>query len=170
MDWFTSRSGSNKQKYEGNYKFHIVVNQERIDSSSTVSITTFTDSSQRAVVPCHYLWFIIKNGVPQEVNDFKGSSFICETAHVGYLLQAHIMSNDPEYSGKAIVTLGPVELDVSLKTDILAALSQGYSNQAVYLIGPEQEERECTIQIFEDKIKILHAFSDLSYTFDYSIL
>jgi hypothetical protein len=36
------------------------------------------------------------------------------------------------------VTLGPVELDVTLKTEILGALSQGYNNQAVYLLNGEQ--------------------------------
>jgi hypothetical protein len=140
-----------------------------VDSSSTLSITAFTDKSQRAAIPCNYRWFIIKNGVPQEVADYKGSSFICDTTHIGYFIQAHIISNDPEYPGKAIATLGPVELDVSLKTEILNSLAQGYSNQAVYLIN-ENEERECTIQVYEEKVKIMHAFSDLNYIFDYSII
>ena len=52
--------------------------------------------------------------------------------HRRYLL---IQSNDSHYTGKAIVTLGPVELDVALKADILGALSQGYSNMSVYLTG-----------------------------------
>lgn len=36
-----------------------------------------------------------------------------------------MQSNDADFNGKAIVTFGPVELDVSLKTGILNALSMG---------------------------------------------
>lgn len=42
-------------------------------------------------MPCNYVWFVIKNGMPQEVMDFRGSSFICETSHIGYYLQAHVI-------------------------------------------------------------------------------
>jgi hypothetical protein len=66
------------------------LSSESVDSSATVNITAYTDKKQQAVVPCSYQWFIIKNGVPQEVPDFRGSSFICETSHIGYYLQAHI--------------------------------------------------------------------------------
>lgn len=87
MDWLVK---SKKANYQGNYNFQLVLSEDDIDSSSTISIMAFTDSSQKAVVPCSYTWFIIKNGVPQEIPDFRGSSFICETSHIGYLVQAHI--------------------------------------------------------------------------------
>lgn len=75
MEWLIKPK--QKAKFEGKYNFQLVVSDENVDSSSTVSITAFTDRSQRAAVPCNYVWFLIKNGVPQEVPDFRGSSFIC---------------------------------------------------------------------------------------------
>lgn len=142
MEWLKSKQ---RVKYEGKYSFHLMLNTEQVDSSSTISITCFTDKTQRAAVPCNYIWFIIKNGLPQEVPDFKGCTFICDTSCIGYYVQAHIISNDADCSGKAIVTFGPVELDVSLKTAILSAQSMGRLELPVYFIGPEQEEKEGTL-------------------------
>ena len=49
-----------------------------------------------------------------------------------------MQSNDGEYSGKAIVTFGTIELDISLKTEILNSLSQGYNTLPMFLVGSEQ--------------------------------
>jgi hypothetical protein len=68
-----------------------------VDSSSTVSITSFTDSTRRAAVPCSYIWFVIKNGLPQEVGEFRGCTFICDTSHIGYYLQAHVIVSDERF-------------------------------------------------------------------------
>lgn len=167
MEWLRSRQ---RVKYEGKYGFHLQLNTEQVDSSSTVSITCFTDKTQRAAVPCNYIWFLIKNGLPQEVPDFKGCTFICDTACIGYYLQAHVISNDPDCPGKAIVTFGPVELDVSLKTAILAAQSQGRLELPVYFVGPEQEEREGTLELSDSQIRLAHSFSEADYVFEYSIV
>lgn len=88
MQWL---SGSKqKVKYEGRYNFFPVVNTETIDSSSTISITCFTDQTLNAAIPCSYMWFYIKNSLPQEASQFRGSTFICDTTHIGYYIQAHI--------------------------------------------------------------------------------
>jgi len=75
-----------------------------------------------------------------------------------------------EYSGKAILTLGPVELDVAIKTDILNCLSVGSLSHPIYLLGGDQKEKECQLKLLENQIKIVHNYSDLHYVFDYSIL
>ena len=167
MEWLQSRQ---RVKYEGKYSFHLLLNTEQVDSSSTVTITCFTDKAQRAAVPCNYIWFIIKNGLPQEVPDFRGCTFICDTSCIGYYLQAHIISNDADCPGKAIVTLGPVELDVALKTAILSAQSLGRLELPVYFVGPEQEEKEGTLELSDSQIRLTHNFSEANYVFEYSIV
>lgn len=167
MEWLKSKQ---RVKYEGKYSFHLLLNTEHVDSSSTISITCFTDKSQRAAVPCNYIWFVIKNGLPQEVPDFRGCTFICDTACIGYYVQAHIISNDPDCPGKAIVTFGPVELDVSLKTAILSAQSLGRLELPVYFVGPEQEEKEGTLELTDSQIRLAHNFSEANYLFEYSIV
>ena len=62
MSWLNSKP---KPKLEGNYKYYLHLSHAEIDSSTTLSITAFTNQEKHAVVPCHYNWFILKNGVPQ---------------------------------------------------------------------------------------------------------
>jgi hypothetical protein len=44
----------------------------------------------KATIPCIYRWSIIKNDIVQEIADLRGSSFICEPAHIGSVIQAEI--------------------------------------------------------------------------------
>lgn len=89
MDWLVKPR--QRVKFEGRYNFQLLLNTEHVDSSTTLNITCFTDKNQRAAVPCNYIWFIIKNGLPQEISNFKGCTFICDTSHIGYYIQAHII-------------------------------------------------------------------------------
>jgi len=92
MEWLQSKLS--KSNIEGKYNFHLSVSTEEVDSSTTINITAYTDKKQQAVVPCNYVWFIVKNGVPQEISDFRGSSFICETNYIGCHVQCHIIVRD----------------------------------------------------------------------------
>lgn len=88
IDWLTRKQ---KVKIEGKYNYYLNLNTEFVDSSTSISITSFTDKNKKAAVPCSYIWFAIKNGLPIEVQDFRGSTFICDTNHIGYFIQAHIV-------------------------------------------------------------------------------
>lgn len=63
IDWFKKTAASNKPKISGNHKFFVKPEPDNIDISSTINVTAFTDKTESALVPCHYRWFKIRNGI-----------------------------------------------------------------------------------------------------------
>ena len=119
-------------------------------------------------VPCSFKWFRLRNGLTEEINRYRGSSYICDPSDIGAIIQAEVTSNDQEYSGIATLQFGPVKLALDLKKHLMQSLTNGSTIIHVSLcVG--HEEKECLLKIFEDTIKICHAYSELCYSFDYSI-
>lgn len=74
IDWIKKATGQN---HSGNYKFHVKSDPTIIDTSTTLTLTTFTDKTEKATVPCNYKWFRIRNGLTEEVGKFRGCSYVC---------------------------------------------------------------------------------------------
>ena len=74
IDWIKKATGQN---HSGNYKFHVKSDPNIIDTSTTLTLTTFTDKTEKATVPCNYKWFRIRNGLTEEVGKFRGCSYVC---------------------------------------------------------------------------------------------
>lgn len=67
------------------------------------------------------------------------------------------------------MTLGPIELDATLRTEISLSLSQRRLSQTVFLRSNDNEEKECLLRLEEGLIKIAHCYSEANYAFSYSI-
>lgn len=62
IEWLKKATGRN---ITGNYKFHIKSEPEIIDNASTIIVTPYSDRSESAIVPCHYRWFRMRNGIKE---------------------------------------------------------------------------------------------------------
>lgn len=60
IDWIKKATGKNTI---GNPRFHVKTEPEYFDISSTVTVTAFTDTTETALLPCHYKWYKIRNGL-----------------------------------------------------------------------------------------------------------
>lgn len=63
IDWIKRTTSGNSHVISGNYKFYIKAEPQSIDTSSTITVTVFTDKTESALVPCHFRWFKLRNGL-----------------------------------------------------------------------------------------------------------
>lgn len=76
LDWVKKQTGKIADNVK-DYKFYVKHEPNLIDSSTTLTLTTFANRDEEATIPCIYKWCRIKNGLTTEVPEFKGNSFIC---------------------------------------------------------------------------------------------
>jgi hypothetical protein len=66
VDWITRQANKIKDNFN-DYKFYVKnTPEEKIDSSTVLSLTVFTDREENAIVPCTFKWFRLKNGIISE--------------------------------------------------------------------------------------------------------
>ena len=65
IDWFKKTATFSKAKITGNHKFYVKAEPDNVDISSTITVTAFTDKTESALVPCHYRWIKIRNGITE---------------------------------------------------------------------------------------------------------
>lgn len=135
IDWLKKATSTN---VSGNFKFHIKSPSEQADTSSTICVTTYTDKSQSAMLPCHYKWFRVRNGIMEESMKFRGNSYVCDSSDIGAVVRAEIVvffclfqSNDQQYSGQAEIKFGPIKLSAEVKKSLGDALI----NRSIFLRG-----------------------------------
>jgi len=67
VDWI-SKQASNIADSFNNYNFYIQHTPSHpIDTSTTLSLTSYADRLELALIPCQYRWSRIKNGIVSEV-------------------------------------------------------------------------------------------------------
>lgn len=64
-----------------------------MDTSSTICVTTYTDKSESAMLPCHYKWFRVRNGIMEESFKFRGNSYVCDSSDIGAVVRAEVIVN-----------------------------------------------------------------------------
>lgn len=67
IDWIKKQTGKISDNFN-NYNFYITHEPEIIDSSSVVSVNTYTSRDMTATVPCSYRWCTIRNGITTEIS------------------------------------------------------------------------------------------------------
>lgn len=92
IEWIKKAATKN---ISGNYKFHIKSEPENVDIGSVISVTAFTDKSESAMLPCHYKWFRIRNGLTEECHKFRGNSYVCDSSDLGSVIQVLVIVFHP---------------------------------------------------------------------------
>lgn len=62
VDWLSKQAGRLADNFNS-YKFYVKHSPERLDSSTMLSLSVFTSREEEAVVPCHFKWWRLKNGL-----------------------------------------------------------------------------------------------------------
>jgi|JI6StandDraft_1071083.scaffolds.fasta_scaffold952143_1 hypothetical protein len=84
IEWIKKATTGN---VSGNHKFYVKTEPPIVDTAATITVTPFTDRTEQAIVPCHYRWFRLRNGLTEEASRFKGNSYVCDSSDIGATIQ-----------------------------------------------------------------------------------
>ena len=62
LDWVKKQTGKIADNVK-DYKFYVKHSPNFIDSSTTLTLTSFANRDENATIPCIYKWSKIKNGL-----------------------------------------------------------------------------------------------------------
>ena len=62
LDWVKKQTGKIADNVK-DYKFYVKHEPQFIDSSTTLTLTSFANRDEVATIPCFYKWSKIKNGL-----------------------------------------------------------------------------------------------------------
>ena len=126
-------------RISGNYTFFISPQISSKDSSQLTQsniliINAFTDSMCKYAIAFSTKWFRIINEktyqLPINSNTFQLSAF-----EIGCSLKCEVKSEEDDYKGVAILTIGPIQSDEMLRNDVENILDSSQSKFSVRLVN-----------------------------------
>lgn len=104
----------------GTYKFFVepIVQGALPNSSCTLIISAFEDSSKRRSLDFEIKWFKLMNGDTFEIKNYSELFYHVNPSDIGLKIKASVCSKSSSHPGIAYVYFGPVTLDYALKPEI----------------------------------------------------
>lgn len=141
-DFFTNPPPEDPIVVRGDFNFFIdpVIQGTIPNHTISVTITCFQNNRKEAPIDFDIKWCKILNEDVYEVKDYKVPYYHANPADIDLKIRAIVTSRDPSYPGTAILTIGPIILDGTLKPELegLVLNKSSYFSIGVLSINEER--------------------------------
>ena len=79
LSWFVSKATGTP--------FFIEYTNDKIDTSTNITINCYSDSSKHRVLPCKYTWYRFINNTHHTINSIRGNTYICDARDIGSIIK-----------------------------------------------------------------------------------